>query len=353
MVRIVIPTRNSARWIGVLLDAYREIGIEPLYVVDTRTADRTFDVLAGMKAEVVPFTPSGDHVEAGMIEFGSKAAQAEWVLRLDDDEFPSRALVDWIAATGTRSVRDGFYVSRRDLFGHDGRPHYNRRRSAYTSIARPAFLGAHARLYRPARLTFHDRVHASGIVDEALFGFAPETAFFVHLSALVTSPAERLGKIRTYEAIAPGSTWRLADEYLPELFTAAHLRPADDGLEEFGPLIARLPRPAADVTVAIAPGEVAHARREVDAWTAAVEEARRQPPPHSPSDVVERLALLPRRLWGPIGIALSLAGQVCRHRRLKALGRTVKLLARRRLAAGHPAGGRTGWSERAGVRVQG
>ncbi|RAI41818.1 glycosyltransferase, partial [Rhodoplanes roseus] len=228
MLRVVIPTRDSARWIGLLLEAYRERGIEPLYILDTRSADATRDILTVMKADVISFTPAADYVEAGMIEFGSRAAQAEWVLRLDDDEFPSDALLDWVAGATTRSVRDGFYVSRRDLFRRDGRIVYNRRRSSFTSAARPRFLNPHARLYRPSRLGFHQALHASGIVDETLFGFAPAAAFFVHVSALVTSPAERLEKVRRYEAIATGSTWRLADEYLPELFGTDHLSPAGD-----------------------------------------------------------------------------------------------------------------------------
>lgn len=332
MVRVVIPTRDSARWIGVFLRAYRANGIEPLYVLDTRTDDRTPHILSAMKADVLPFTPSADHAEAGMLEFGSRAARTEWVLRLDDDEFPSAALLRWIETTATRSVRDGFYISRRDLFRHAGRPHVNRRPSAYTSVGRPGLLGPHARLYRPARLTFHATLHASGIVEEELFGFAPAAAFFAHFSALMTSPAERLAKIRRYEAMVPGSTWRLTDEYLPEMFEAAHLAPSVEGVEEFLPLIAQLPRPPADADIALAPHEREHARRAVAAWSATVAGRLRSAASHSPGDTVELLRRLPPALWEPIGIAVSLAGQAWRHSAVKALGRTVKLMARRRRA---------------------
>ena len=37
--RIVIPTRNSARYIGTFLDIYRANGLEPIYAIDGRSTD--------------------------------------------------------------------------------------------------------------------------------------------------------------------------------------------------------------------------------------------------------------------------------------------------------------------------
>src|SRR4051794_12874000 len=182
MYRLVIPTRDSAPWIGELLRAYRQLGLEPLYIVDSRSADGTVDILAAMAANTIRFNPNGDFVEAGMIQFGAKAAASDWVLRLDDDEFPSAALLAWIDSTAVHSVRPGWFLSRRDLFRSSGTVCYNRRRTAYTHGARPSFLGAHSRLFRPKLLTFHSALHSSAIINEELFGFAPESAFFIHLS---------------------------------------------------------------------------------------------------------------------------------------------------------------------------
>jgi hypothetical protein len=44
-----------------------------------------------------------------------------------------------------------------------------------------------------------------------------------------------------YEEMLAGSTLKLGDEYLPELFDAAHHRPATDGLAEFRDLFLALP----------------------------------------------------------------------------------------------------------------
>ena len=88
--RIMIPTRDSARWIAAMLHRYRALGEEPLFICDTRSVDDTRRLLDELGAEVHECTPSADFAEAGMIEFGSRASGASWILRLDDDEFPTR-----------------------------------------------------------------------------------------------------------------------------------------------------------------------------------------------------------------------------------------------------------------------
>jgi Glycosyl transferase family 2 len=102
--KVLIPTRDSARWIGIFLDAYRKVGIEPFYVLDTRSADSTLDILWRKQADLIPFAPSADFAEAGMLEFGARHAGVDWLLRVDDDEFPSRALLRWISSIGARSL---------------------------------------------------------------------------------------------------------------------------------------------------------------------------------------------------------------------------------------------------------
>src|ERR1700682_2434200 len=119
--RLIIPTRDSARWIAQFLTAYRVLGIEPFYIYDTRSVDHTLDILREMQAEFTPIMTSGHFVEAGMIEFGSKVAGAEWILRLDDDEFPSKGLLQWAQTEAmARPNVHAWMVSRRELFRHDG-----------------------------------------------------------------------------------------------------------------------------------------------------------------------------------------------------------------------------------------
>lgn len=326
MYRLIIPTRDSARWVGELLQAYRQLGLEPLYIVDARSRDGTIDLLTGMKADTVLFTPSGDFVEAGMVEFGAKAAASEWVFRLDDDEFPSRALVAWLNSTATRSVRPGWFLSRRDLFRSNGLVWYNRRRSAYTHAARPCFLGPHSRLFRPKVQRFHAALHSSAIVDEELFGYAPEHAFFVHLSGLILSKGDRLAKIRKYEAISPESTWRLTDEYLPELFDVDHLRPGHDGLEEFAPIIERLSAPLATAFF-LDRAELDFAKSEIERWNLELASMKQRRVRFSPDDAVDLLRFVPRMFWYAVGVICSAAARALANERLRTRGRTIRALS--------------------------
>jgi hypothetical protein len=42
--RIVIPTKDSASWLGIILDWYQQNKFEPLFIVDSRTKDSTRDL---------------------------------------------------------------------------------------------------------------------------------------------------------------------------------------------------------------------------------------------------------------------------------------------------------------------
>ena len=64
-------------------------------------------------------TPSADFAEAGMIEFGSRASGASRILRLDDDEFPTRRLLDWARRESAAPRFDAYriFAARPDAAG--------------------------------------------------------------------------------------------------------------------------------------------------------------------------------------------------------------------------------------------
>jgi hypothetical protein len=100
-------------------------------------------------------------------------------------------------------------------------------------------------------------------VTPVIEGVAPEQAFFVHCNCLVRSTNERLGKIRKYERIRPNSTWKYADEYVPEIFDSLSLRETDDGLAEFEQLFASLPTQVEDAQVNLSSEERMNIELEV------------------------------------------------------------------------------------------
>lgn len=245
-LRLVIPTRDSARWILPFHTAYRRIGIDPLYVCDSRSRDHTIPLLQQAGAEVAVIEPKGDFLEADMLQTAAGLARTPWVLRIDDDEFPSRRLLTWVEEQGIVSPNPAVYFSRRELFRSDGRIFYSRARNRFSRPDFPGIVHPQLRLFQPSRVAYLAHLHTAGLKDPDYCLFAPHDAFLVHCSALLRSPSERLQKMRAYEAIIPHSCWRLADEYLPELYDLAWHDARRDGLDELMPLFASLPSPPAE-----------------------------------------------------------------------------------------------------------
>jgi hypothetical protein len=285
--RIVICTRDSDRWVGSFLNAYRELGLDPLYICDTRTRDRTRIVLESMGAETIEFQPYADYVEAGMVEFAARLAATQWVLRLDDDEFPSKALIQWLSTEGVHSRMQVVNCSRRDVFRRGGRYVYSRHPNKYFKVEIPGYLSPHHRFFKPDRVKYNNLLHSAGFMTPSIEGLAPEQAFFIHCNCLVRSFNERLDKLRRYEEIQPNSTWKMADAYLPEIFDSLSLRETDDGLAEFEQLFASLPRQAEDTQVDLPSEE----RAKIEAETARAEEVNRKRKEHHVALLAERAKL--------------------------------------------------------------
>ena len=291
-VKVAIPTRDSARWIGTFLNAYRRLGIEPIYIVDTRSQDATLDILRDMSANLIPFTPAGDFVEAGMIEFASRHAEAEWILRLDDDEFPSAALLRWVSSIGVKSLNQAWNISRRELFVHEGDIFYSRAPGCFRHPQAPEYLGPQGRFHRVDRVKYINRIHTVGFESPRFFPLAPENAFFVHCNCLLRTPVERWEKIRKYEEIEPLSTLCLADEYLPELYDLAHHDAKRDGLEEFAQLFDALPIQWSAALPNIDSATLDLIKREVSNRHAVMSSSRLDHPVESADDL-EMVALRP------------------------------------------------------------
>ena len=294
-VRIFIPARNGARWIGPFLDGYRRNGIEPLYVVDSRSSDTTLDILKSKNADFVIFTPSADFAEAGMIEFGSRRCGTPWVLRLDDDEFPSQRLLDWLERFAPNSRNQTFSLSRRELFARGGRIYFSRSISKYHGYDR-TYLHPQPRFHHVDRVSYIEQVHSTGVFGPTYSAFVPPDAYFIHLSCLLRSPTERLEKIAAYETIAPKVTMGVADEYLPELFSLEHHNPDASGLEEFAYLFKSLPIETRPVLPAIPEPLKQGFVEAVHAHT----EAIRSCVPLLPRDadqIYSRLSVLRPELW--------------------------------------------------------
>jgi len=202
-ISIIIPTMNSEPYIELMLKYYHDLGVVVHVLVDSKTTDRTFEV-AKRYASPQIMDNNTSVIPDDVMEEISKKAGTDWVLRLDDDEIPSRAMLDFvfkiiafddIDVVGFRRYQCAVAKSGVVLFSqeHDSETHRQ------------------WRLYRPQRMDFVKRIHSPGFRRNRQRSIkAPDDAFMIHLDWAVHSYEERLVKINRYEQHTPGSSnpWR-------------------------------------------------------------------------------------------------------------------------------------------------
>jgi hypothetical protein len=232
--RIVIPTRDGGRWLAAFARGYERLGIRPLYLLDSRTGDDSRAILSGLGCAFVEIAAEQDRGE-DVLWRGAAASQADWLLRMDDDELPSVALVDWIRDHGIHRAEPAQYISCRQAWQGG----YSRLEGLYFNHSRPDFLMPQPRLFRPREVRFTADLHTAGIVPGDV-GWAPAAAFFVHFDWVVRDIAERWSKLVRYEAQRPGGGSEFIHFSIPEYNTAERLRITAFETQEFAPLLAEL-----------------------------------------------------------------------------------------------------------------
>lgn len=322
--RLFVPTRDSAGWIGVFLDAYRRIGLEPLYVVDERSVDETIDILRERRADYVLFTPHADYVEAGAIEFGSRQIGAPWALRLDDDEFPSHALVAWLASGVLEERADAYFISRREISLVGGRFAYSQWPTRYGWNGRFDVFNPQPRLHRVDGVRYIERLHTTGFEPPERFDMAPNDCFFIHCNNVLRSAEDRLQKVRRYAQIDERISWRVADECLPELNSEAAHDFCFDGLDEFSGLFDTLPV-VADSTVPSLDGrELSLLLLSTQEWLAesvrVAQDMRRRDRDLFRALLTSNYLLIPHRLRRPLAEFVLSLGRLLDLTAVEALG---------------------------------
>lgn len=206
--RLVVLTKDSARWFGAILDAYQALGVSPFVILDSASSDETEDLLRRKRIDFAKETSEFPRAEALVGTIG-RHIRSEWVVRLDDDELPTRALCDWVEAhsheRGWRVV--GF--ERRWLRRTDGGAcEYSRHPSI---VSRLGVLDAQWRMFRPAEVRYRSDIHTPGFDVPKGSPIAPRRAYIAHLSWLVRSAAERRLQIDDYDRQTPGAGARFRD----------------------------------------------------------------------------------------------------------------------------------------------
>ncbi|MGO9356348.1 MAG: hypothetical protein ACLP1D_01590 [Xanthobacteraceae bacterium] len=214
---MVVPSRDGAPYAFVLADEYRQRGLRPLYLIDSRSTRRyRTEALASIdSATILKVAKRPDFVEAILPEI-ARMVETKWLFRLDDDEFPSARLIPWLTEIAATTSRTVIAVPRRAVAIRDGTPMF---------AGTMPQLHPGDRQYRGfvvATARFNPLLHSPGILGESTdVHHAPDDCCIYHFDWIVRSREQRARKLQHYETIAGGALPIYRHQYLYEDFDPA------------------------------------------------------------------------------------------------------------------------------------
>ncbi|MGO9771087.1 MAG: hypothetical protein ACLPSW_16370 [Roseiarcus sp.] len=237
--RVIIVTRDSAPWIGIMAEAYARIGLRPLYLVHDKTRDETASILQARGDDVQLISMKHDRGESALSQLPGLVSE-DWVLRMDDDEFPSRRMIAFTKATLGRVKEQAIVYARREALPKVSPLSYPRMEVQFNAPLTPFHLDPQLRAFRPRDVEFKDEIHTPGFIPMSMRP-APTSAYMVHFNTIVRPFQSRLTKLARYEKEAPGAGVMAAARLcLPELLSSEELRVRPFETREFDDLARRL-----------------------------------------------------------------------------------------------------------------
>jgi hypothetical protein len=221
---LVVPTRDGAPHSLIIAEEYRRLGIEVRYFVDSRSSPRYVkDVLRTIESATrLPIGWGASYVE-GILPKIAAVSRAKRIFRLDDDEFPSRALLTWLRDVAAATDKPVIAVPRRAL-AVIGSTTVFAERIPNLSPQDIQFRGCTV-----GSVKFRKDIHTAGFsFKESDILYAPSECPIYHFDWVVRSREQRADKLKFYEKIKPGTFESHKYQYLYEDF--------DPALYEFSPL---------------------------------------------------------------------------------------------------------------------
>ena len=211
-IEIVIGTKDSAGWLEILLEEYRRIGIQPLILLDGFSQDGTEEILKRRGIRYKKVFPEFPRIEA-MIKEIPRCTNASWVLRLDDDEFPSLRLLHWIKKYIADAETPVIGVPRRWLrLGNSGSCEYSNHPLLRWLDDR---MDIQWRLFQPGEVEYKTDIHSAGF-QVLSYNLVPNDAYLVHFDWILRSYEQRLSKIKKYDDQKVGAGTDFRELYLWE-----------------------------------------------------------------------------------------------------------------------------------------
>jgi hypothetical protein len=214
-LEIIVPVCNAERWIGVILSAYQTLGIDPLFILDARSSDQTLNLLLAGDARIM--IASGTHPSVESLLYNAiPKLRSPWILRFDDDEIPSPALLDWVRENINTLAAPSACFARQAIW-HLPESGWVTGfcEAACRTIGGPESQDRQHRLFLRRDVVLTEALHTAGFTLAATVD-APASALIYHIDWLIRSHAQRLRKLENYERQAPGNGLCRAPYYLPE-----------------------------------------------------------------------------------------------------------------------------------------
>lgn len=202
-LRIIIPTMNAENYIDIILDFYEEIGLPVTVFVDSKSEDTTKTKVEARGVETLVLNNPSTIVE-GMIQELSIRSGTEWVLRMDDDELPSKAMLTHIQKVLSNKTINSVGFPRLQCTVTD-------EAKLKASKLHPSTAHIQWRLYRPKMVPYTTEIHTPGFIpDGKTSAVAPIEATMIHLDWSFHSYENRWAKVKRYDAHSDGlgSTWK-------------------------------------------------------------------------------------------------------------------------------------------------
>jgi hypothetical protein len=209
----LIPTRDSAAWIGPLLAHYQARNITPTILLDSRTRDETRAIVERAGAAIVDI-PRFTHTEA-IVGVTKDCVNTPWAFFAHDDEVPSDRLFERLGAPPPPEEVQSVAIPRRWAWYEPGKPLMYGRSEHWADRSGRHGTDHHWRLFRPDRVTYVPTMHSDGFLVDRWARVAPD-AYIVHFEWVLRSYKQRVEKLRRYDEHRYGYGRFFHNIYLPE-----------------------------------------------------------------------------------------------------------------------------------------
>lgn len=232
---VLIPTRQSARWIRPLLQHYLAHGVAPVILLDARTDDNTAEIIVSLG--LTYFAVQHFTCTEAAVSMAQDIVSTPWALFVHDDEMPSATLFERLSGPPPPDEVQSVAISRRWAWHEPGSTLTFGRSEKWADRALHPGADHHWRLFRPQQVRYVPAMHSDGFYIDRWCRFSPDK-YIVHFEWVLRSHAQRTAKLRRYDEVRYGYGKFFQSLYLPEDQPAGDIEYSPFETHEFDELAA-------------------------------------------------------------------------------------------------------------------